>query len=141
MRSRREGTVHARLRLCRTSQAVNRVVSLRLEVSRAERCPNDPSSQSVAVSAEHRSTKKPSMHGKHILALLSRLTSHERENNLSGSDESRHRCGLGTGRRRRLGVEAPLTASRFICRPPNHILSSNILPQENPSTPSPDSIP
>lgn len=56
------------VRLCRTSQAVNRVVSLRLEVSRAEHCPNDPSSQSVAVSAEHRSTKKPSMHGKHILA-------------------------------------------------------------------------
>lgn len=129
------------VRLCRTSQAVDSVVSLRLEVSRAEHSPNDPSFQSVAVSAEHRSTKKASMHGKHIVALLSRLTSHEREKHLSGSDESRHRCGFGAGRRRRLGVEQPLTDSRFICRPPNHILSFNILPQENPSTPSPDSIP
>lgn len=59
------------VRLCRTSQAVNRVVSLRLEVSRAEHCPNDPSSQSVAVSAEHRSTKKPSMHGIIVISVRS----------------------------------------------------------------------
>lgn len=44
------------------------------------------------------------------------------------------------GRRRRLGVDPPLTPFRFICRPPNHILSSNIPLQENPSTPSPDSL-
>lgn len=83
------------VRLCRASQAVNRVVSLRLECSRAEHCPGAPSSQSDAVHAEHRSTKKPTMHGKHILALLSRLTSPERENRLLGFDESRHRYSLG----------------------------------------------
>lgn len=59
------------VRLCRTSQAVKRVVSLRLEVSRAERCPNDPSSQRVALTAEHRSTKKPSMHVSRILPFSS----------------------------------------------------------------------
>lgn len=76
------------VRLCRASQAVIRGVSLRLEDSRAEHCPNGPSSQSVAVSAERRITRSRLMHGKHILAILSRLTSfHERENHLSGSDK------------------------------------------------------
>lgn len=51
------------------------------------------------------------MHGKHILAIPSRLTSfHEREDHLSGSDE---KVGIvivsvrsqAAGRRRRLGVE------------------------------------
>jgi hypothetical protein len=35
------------------------------------------------------------MHVSKFLPFLSRLTSHERENHLSGFDESRHRYSLG----------------------------------------------
>lgn len=91
-----------------------------------------PHAKSVAVHAERRSTRSPPCTWcKHILAFLSRLTSHERENHLSGFVENRHRYSLGAlfdlqgGAAD--GVEAPLTLSRFICRPPNHIVSCNIL--------------